>query len=686
VWSVYCSVKVRLNVHKMGMLLKSNRITALMLMVTGFLAVLASSAETAEENSAPVLTPVARQYVVEGELLSLDITAHDADGDQISLWVSSRPNGAEFVDHGDGTAHFEWQPDFSGPNSSEGSPFALSFGASDGTDASTISTDIVVINKNRKPVIIAADTVPGQAGDHIVFNIHGEDPDHDPISWTVLELPGGAEFDLDDGVRVDWTTAFADSGYHYAKVELTDQYGAADTARIVVALAQTIVFALTVDTASGYPGELATVNVLLNNLEEIAGFDLLINYDYTALGFGNATTAGTRSEHFEYFSYRLAERGIEGDVRLIGIADTDDGIPGQNLPVGDGPIVELKFYISSGTAFAGFAIPVTFVFRDVIFRTDNVLTAIDGSEIGQDIIHYFNGYVSVLKSPLHSLGDINLNGIPFEIADVIYFTNYFINPALYPLSPQQRANSDVNQDGYGATIADLVFMINHIVNFGASPKPVAGYSEVAMGYMPNDSGYVLAANSAMDLGGFALTLELIEGDAADIHFHSELADCDMTVKSGREGSLLRLLVYGEEGQQIPAGTNHFLIVDNSVTFKIREVQFSSAYGTMLGSVFKEDLAELVPHGFELHQNHPNPFNPATEISFELPRTSRVTLAVYNLLGQEIATLIDRELQAGRHAVIWNGRDESGRKVSSGVYLYRIQADEFSKSKKMILLK
>jgi|GEM_PF-1095312 len=104
---------------------------------------------------------------------------------------------------------------------------------------------------------------------------------------------------------------------------------------------------------------------------------------------------------------------------------------------------------------------------------------------------------------------------------------------------------------------------------------------------------------------------------------------------------------------------------------------------------EEKLSEirLLPDSYELSQNFPNPFNPTTTIRFVLPAADVVSLKVYNLYGEIVATLLDREAKAvGFHSVIWNGRDGLGRRVSSGIYLYKVQAGRFSLTKKMILTK
>lgn len=93
-----------------------------------------------------------------------------------------------------------------------------------------------------------------------------------------------------------------------------------------------------------------------------------------------------------------------------------------------------------------------------------------------------------------------------------------------------------------------------------------------------------------------------------------------------------------------------------------------------------------PDRFLLQQNYPNPFNTETKIEYELPEPSSVKIEVFNVLGQRVATLVDREQKAGYHTVTWDSRNECGREVASGLYFYRLKAREFTKVRKMLLLK
>jgi len=95
---------------------------------------------------------------------------------------------------------------------------------------------------------------------------------------------------------------------------------------------------------------------------------------------------------------------------------------------------------------------------------------------------------------------------------------------------------------------------------------------------------------------------------------------------------------------------------------------------------------ILPNEYSLAQNNPNPFNPSTKIQFELPRAGHIRLTVFNVLGQTVRTLCDEKLPGGKHSVIFDGKNNNGGKIASGIYFYRLEAGDFTQSKKMILLK
>ena len=100
----------------------------------------------------------------------------------------------------------------------------------------------------------------------------------------------------------------------------------------------------------------------------------------------------------------------------------------------------------------------------------------------------------------------------------------------------------------------------------------------------------------------------------------------------------------------------------------------------------EAILNDIPEKFSLSQNYPNPFNPVTRMDYTLPKRSRVVISIYNVLGQEVKTIINREQEYGYHSITWDGIDNRGKQMSSGVYFARMNSNSFSQTKKMLLVK
>lgn len=153
--------------------------------------------------------------------------------------------------------------------------------------------------------------------------------------------------------------------------------------------------------------------------------------------------------------------------------------------------------------------------------------------------------------------------------------------------------------------------------------------------------------------------------------------------------------YGLNGIDNEAGfaANHSQIVAPPRWFNQLGDQDSAFYGgvwdyvnmTPLGIGDFIDLSKL-PRYYDIFQNYPNPFNPTTTIPYALIKGADVRLTVYNILGEKIRTLIDRKIEPGVKTVTWDGRDDSGQLVGSGVYFYHFQADGYTKTMKMVLMR
>jgi hypothetical protein len=96
--------------------------------------------------------------------------------------------------------------------------------------------------------------------------------------------------------------------------------------------------------------------------------------------------------------------------------------------------------------------------------------------------------------------------------------------------------------------------------------------------------------------------------------------------------------------------------------------------------------KALPTSYGVKQNYPNPFNPTTTISYSLPEAGDVRVSVFNVLGQEVRVLAEERQEAGVHEVVWDGKDTYGSQVASGVYFYRAKLNDYSETRKMVLLK
>jgi hypothetical protein len=144
----------------------------------------------------------------------------------------------------------------------------------------------------------------------------------------------------------------------------------------------------------------------------------------------------------------------------------------------------------------------------------------------------------------------------------------------------------------------------------------------------------------------------------------------------------------------PAGTSQSMTITVPTTgtwyvaMKTRDEAFNWSRLSNVVSFTTTDVetGEVRPDHFELRQNYPNPFNPSTTISFSLPAQSRVTLKVFNMLGQTVCTLVDRMYPAGQYSVGWDGATDNGQRVASGVYFYQLRAGSQLLTKSMTFLK
>ncbi len=632
--------------------------------------------QAASQNQPPVFAPVAEQYVAEGDSLILNLSVLDPNGDKVTIANPDHPFTAQFVDHGDGTARFAWRPDYVGPLSSAMSPFDLVFWASDGTASRTLRVKVNVINVNRPPQIEAPALIQAEAGDSLGIVVRGLDPDFEDIQWQITGLPSGAKFDFENPGLISWKSAFADSGTYNLRLIATDPSGAADTAALQIQLAPVTLFSLRIDTLTTFPGKLIDLDVVLKNRFDIKEFRLLIKLDPSVVTPLSVTLAGTRADQFDHLEYAIDYNGVRGELRIIARTGYADPIS-----PGEGAICRIILQVSSDLNYVDNIIPFRFVNHIAI---DNSLIMSAGQVVTASLINLFDGWIYIGAPGNVLLGDINLNLVPYEISDAVYFTNFFISPGKYPMDEQRVLNSDINRDGFAPSVADLVLLIKIITGETpqAAAKPLSDRPAATIKLARRADGLFVETDATVDLAGLFVGLT---GPDADKIEAANLTGMDLSTAT-HDGRFRGLLI-SYERETVPLGTATPLKLsdDPNLQVALEQADAADAEGQVLPVQFKADEAAL-PRSCALHQNSPNPFNPTTQIEFDLAAPGRVTLAVYNILGQEVIRLTDGDFPAGHHQVTWNGRDRDGRPAASGVYLYRIAAGDFQASRKMVLMK
>ncbi|MFQ5500560.1 MAG: T9SS type A sorting domain-containing protein, partial [Candidatus Zixiibacteriota bacterium] len=284
-------------------------------------------------------------------------------------------------------------------------------------------------------------------------------------------------------------------------------------------------------------------------------------------------------------------------------------------------------------------------------------------------------------------GDINLNSVPYEIADAVLYSNYFIfGLSVFKVSlAGQIAASDVNADGLTLSVADLVLLIRVIIGDAEPiPKVVPYGDELNLVATQSETGEItVSSDAANGVGAAWMVYDLDNGTTIEqVRLAEDMHEMDLLWHQA-DGQL-RVLVYDIGTTSIPAGQHEIMTISYSGSdqLDLLETQIVDYQGRPYTIAAK---TKVIPSGFALNQNYPNPFNPSTSISFDLPMATSWEMQVFGITGQLVHSFSGYG-EAGEVVLEWNGTDQGGRSVASGIYFYRLNAADFTQTKKMVLLK
>jgi hypothetical protein len=317
-----------------------------------------------------------------------------------------------------------------------------------------------------------------------------------------------------------------------------------------------------------------------------------------------------------------------------------------------------------------------------------------------------------------------------DVGDVVWLLNYLFKSGP---APCPKSAGDANCDGE-LNLADAIYLLNYLFRGGpapcpggkgeaavpatvAKPKADQGHAQVWLSleraspdesrsssakpssYPPDQMRQIwVLAKFDRDLAGMQLEIEF---DPTWVSmFDPALTPLTegFQLFCGTEANVQRIGIVDLSGQRtLPAGEEHILTLSVAASdlysIKIRKALLVDTRAAALTTEAWEELetemkkpSESRPEHFSLSQNYPNPFNPRTSISYALPGDAHVRLCVYNVLGRKVAQLVDEPQTAGYKTVWWDGTDQHGDQVASGVYFYRLEAGEFFEVRKMMLVK
>lgn len=643
-------------------------------------------------NRPPQISGPSQREAAEGEDISFLLSVLDPDGDQVVLHASGMPSGATFDSL---SGEFNWTPDYT----QAGSYFVDFIAQDSGIPrlSDTLTTEIIVRNSNRPPVIEVCSDTTVMVEDTLTFLLLVLDPDpDDSLSVVAWELPQGADFNFDFQKREGeffWASADTDTGEYQITFVCDDHQGEAnslDSAVVHISvIPRSTCFVLKIGSADVWPGEAEVhIPVYLTSCDYVGGYEILLTWDASLAELVDVVNRQSQ----EYFNYTVDVN----QIRLVAISDLPNQSHTPPIPPGESQqLFDLVYNINSQID-GGYLSHLDFVTLEC---GDNTLSDTTGyimwstdencpstpppypNPHPNPSITLYGGTIYV-DSPLK--GDINLDGMPYTVPDAVLFMGYLLGEVHLSQPALQSAASDVNRDGIPWSIADLYLMMEVINGNIRPPKALSTEGEVNLFFSQGGGAADITLSSDVEVGGIYLVLK-----GVDLYGSPRLADEleGMELKYSLRGKELRVVIYSQEARTIEAGVRHILTLPlrEGAMPRWEKVEISDCWGNLLKVTYTS-----TPDHFSLSQNYPNPFNSTTLISYHLSadrcRPTAVTLKVYNISGQLVKTLVNSCQSPGSYKVFWNGDDERGGKVGSGVYFYTLKVGDFKQTKRMVFLR
>lgn len=442
------------------------------------------------------------------------------------------------------------------------------------------------------------------------------------------------------------------------------------------------------DAIPGDPALLVPLNISVTSPTVRIYLDLL--YDPVVL----TPTLLAPNMFFQAFDYDIS---LPGRIRVS--LQTDLPPPPEVPPIlGDTTFAWISFRVTSADIGWDYLTHIFYYEDPFTPYPDNYIVLSDNNRITPPTLSLIQCDILILH-PIY--GDININGLPYEIGDAVVFMNYFMGETEF--NRRQYANSDCNRDGAQATIADLVYLLRVITHdtIMAAPPLMWPQPEASLnpGAPQRDLGRCdIIVESEVALGGAAFEIIFngndIQPQAVMLDSAAAYMQLSYTIRDNR---LLVTVVNWDAGNSSFAKGRLLSVLYSSAAghsskpFDIINADFSDNSGYSVDARYNAEY----PHpgtpsapvtSSMILKGYPNPFNCEVSISCEIPADGFYELSVYDILGRKVKTIFSGYQSAGQQAFVWNGTDKDNIGVSSGTYFLRLQGDIIAGSIKLFLLK
>ncbi|MFQ5798744.1 MAG: FlgD immunoglobulin-like domain containing protein, partial [Bacteroidota bacterium] len=289
--------------------------------------------------------------------------------------------------------------------------------------------------------------------------------------------------------------------------------------------------------------------------------------------------------------------------------------------------------------------------------------------------------------PLHATPD--LQGPPdgvVDASDLVLIQNAILDGAWY--------DGTLLKSGEGSLSKGATGLSTQVLASGTEPPQISS-DEVLVTFEVYHDFVAVRLTNLMPVKGLQLNLSLTVPVSSQFETKKFQRASFMDAPSKVVNLRHTMLVFNQQNKTIEPGDGYILFIKGDwsaydipgTDIIAGAQQGNDTTATSAPTVIYQWVqGQILPTMFKLEQNYPNPFNPSTTIQFQLAEFAKVKIAILDILGRHIKTLVKEEMDPGAYSLVWDGTDASGRRVASGVYLYRMRAGDFIRSKKMLLVK